>query len=359
MTTPSSFGNSKYSKQALDIAAFELLTDLLEKEHTHKVSPPPNTSIMFRQDLRAMYDLIGKQKPDWVLYKTSTSGSTGEPLSVHKSYLDYIWYQVSNVREILWNKLDVSLNQAIIKPFENDAYVKEGWGLPRGLKPVQGKTFINGYKPISELQRWLEEVNPHYIYAAPTIIGQLDLSRLSNFRSWRGTGEKGGTNYSSEECGTIALRCPDNPSNYHVMENQIVEVDTDGCILISTMSSPYIRRYRHGDMVTLGQCTCGRTLQTISDIKGRIRNMFVLPNGDKKWPLFGSRTYHEKFGIKRFKMIQTAVDRVTLQVITDNILDRDAVEAEARRLLQFPVHVEIEYVQAFPDYKFEEFVSML
>ena len=75
--------------------------------------------------------------------------------------------------------------------------------------------------------------------------------------------------YSSEECGTIAIQCPDNTNMMHVMENIIVEVETDGSVLITTTTNPYIKRYKHGDNIELGECTCGRTLQTIKKINGR------------------------------------------------------------------------------------------
>lgn len=342
----------------------------LEKTQFEDLPPPIDTISLIdlsdrskpfitRSELQAKFVELSAVKPDWVMYSTSTSGSTGEPVSVYKSYLDYVWYQATNVREILWHKWDSSLNQASIKPFYGSPTVQEGWGLPRILFPKQGNTHMIGYRPISEIQIWLEQINPHYIYAAPTIFKQLDLSKISNFKGWRGTGEKGGTNYSSEECGTIALQCPDNPENYHVMENQLVEVDEEGHAIISTLSSPYIRKYKHGDIVTLGECSCGRKLKTITAIHGRVRNMFIFSNGDKKWPLFGSRNFHTNFGIKRFKMIQTHFDRVLLKIQCDVKVDQTLVQEEVRRLLEYPVHVDIEYVDFFPDYKFEEFVSFV
>jgi phenylacetate-CoA ligase len=304
--------------------------------------------IMTRDDLRKveMKDDIGS---------TKTSGSTGEPVTVGKSYNDYIWYSATSIREFRWMKWDVTKNMAVIKAGiqMNDI---NGWGIPTSIEPVQGRRFLSDLKPISELQRWLEEKNPHYIHCLPSVFKQIDTNKISNFIDWKGTGEVGGRAYSSEECGIIALTCPDNPNVYHVMENQIVEVDNEGALIITTNSNKYIRRYKHGDHVELGQCHCGRSLQTIKKIKGRVRNMMILPNGDEKWPLIGSLKY-ESFGIKRFQMVQTKIDELELSIICEPLNERefDLIEV-VRKQIGFDINVIIKYVDDFPNYKFEEFI---
>jgi phenylacetate-CoA ligase len=304
--------------------------------------------IMTRDNLRniKMSDNFGLSK---------TSGSTGEPVTVGKSYKDYIWYIVSTIREYRWLKWDVTKNIAIIRA-GNKKEEGEGWGLPLSLYPVQGKHFTNNLVSISELQNWLEEKNPHYIHCLPSVFNQLDLSKISNFIDWKGTGENGGKTYSSEECGVIALTCPDNPNVYHVMENQIVEVDSDGALIITTKSNKYIRRYKHGDHIELGYCNCGRSLQTITKINGRVRNMIMLPNGDKKWPQIGSLEY-ESFGIKRFKMVQTKINELELSIICEFLEDREQELIDVvRKQIGFDINVIIKYVDSFPNYKFEEFI---
>ena len=307
--------------------------------------------IMTREDLRKV------DMPHNIGY-TKTSGSTGEPVTVGKSYRDYIWYITSSIREIRWLKWDMKKNMAVIKA-GNKMEELDGWGIPYNIEPIQGKRFTNDLLPISELQKWLEEKNPHYIHCLPSVFKQLDISKIPNFIDWKGTGEVGGKVYSSEECGVIAIICPDNPNVYHVMENQIVEVDEEGALIITTKSNKYIRRYKHGDHIELGECNCGRTLQTIKKIHGRVRNMMILPNGDKKWPLIGSLEY-ESFGIKRFKMIQTKVDELQLNIICEPLGEKENELIEVvKKWVGFPINVLIKYVDSFPNYKFEEFVCEL
>ena len=340
-------------QKKIDIDIQNLLHHLETSQWTFtpQINILQNFKIMTRDDLRKI-----EKVNDYGYSKTS--GSTGEPLTIGKSYRDHIWYNALTIRELRWLKFDVSKNLAIIKAgaIEGDF---PNWGISQTIESKQGRVFTNGILSISELQKWLEEKNPHYIHCFPSIYKQLDTSKISNFIAWKGTGEVGGLCYSSEECGIIALRCPDNHKVFHVMENHIVERDVDGSIIITTLSNKYIRRYKHGDQIELGKCNCGRTLQTITDIKGRIRNMMTLPSGDKKWPLIGSQEF-ETFGIKRFKMIQKTVKDFELSIICDNLGER---ETELKSLVEekigFKINLTIKYVDEFLNYKFEEFISFV
>ena len=330
----------------------------LEKFEIGQWSYKPNFNMISKFPIMSK-ECLRKVEMKKHLFTCSTSGSTGEPVSVEKTYEDYIWYMATTMREFFWRKWDFTKNVAIIRG-DNKVQDLETWGLPKFIAPIQGMTYKMNFAPISVIQSWLEEKNPHYIHCYPSILKQIDLSKITNLIDIKGTGELGGTMFSSEECGTIAIQCPDNKNNYHVMENQMVEVDTDGGLIISTMTNPYIRRYKNGDHIELGECTCGRTLQTITKINGRVRNMFVLPNGDKKWPLIGSRDYHSRFGIKKYKAIQTSIDQLELQIICEPLGEK---EKELKDLilewLQSPINITIKYVYSFPNYKHEEFVSLI
>ena len=321
------------------------------KEHTIKPELLKGP-ILTREGLRKIRMTTG-------VYHTKTSGSTGEPITVQKTYEDLIWGFATNIREIRWRNWDVSKSVAVIKTTHPLA-TSPNWGIFKEIEPVQGPSYTSPYKSISELQSWIEKVNPHYINCIPSIFKQLDISKVSNFIDWKGTGEVGGTMYSTEECGTIAIQCPDNPSVMHVMENIYVEVDDDGGVIITSMTNPYIKRYKHGDHVVMGKCHCGRTLQTISEVKGRVRNMFVLPNGDKKWPLMGSHHFYDKFGIKRFRAIQKSIYDLEFQIICEPL---NELESELIKLIQdfleSNINITITYVDEFKDYKFEEFISLV
>ena len=178
-----------------------------------------NLSIINREKLRSTKMVKG-------IFTSKTTGSTGEPVSVEKSYADFIWYLATNIREFRWRKWDLTKNVAVINA-KNKRSFEMSWGVPKEIEPKQGMKFSIGLEPISEIQKWIEKVNPHYIQGPPSVINQLDLTKIKNYIDHKGSGELGGSMYSSEECGTIAIQCPTNPNNYHVMENQIVEVDNE------------------------------------------------------------------------------------------------------------------------------------
>jgi phenylacetate-coenzyme A ligase PaaK-like adenylate-forming protein len=337
---------------AADLGALLQALEHSQWQHRPELDSLAGLGLTSRQDLRAMAMAPG-------FFRAKTSGSTGEPVTVEKTYGDYIWYMATNIRALRWRRWDVSRNVAIIKPLAQRED-RDSWGIPAALEPVQGNMFVIGCEPIDVLQAWLEEKKPHYLMAPPTIASSLNLTRISSLLDWKGSGEVGGSTYSSEECGTIAIECPDNCSVMHVMENQLVETDAEGGLAITTLTNPYIRRYRHGDKVELATCGCGRSLQTIAKVRGRIRNMYVLANGDRKWPLLGSKDYAERFGIDRFKAVQTAIGQIELQLISRPLGQQEEALAElVRQYLDPDVGVTIKYVDAFPDYKFEEFVSLV
>ena len=335
---------------AADVGSLLQLLERSQWQHRPELDLLAGLNFTSRQDLRAMAMAPG-------FYRCKTSGSTGEPVTVEKTYSDYIWYMATSIRALRWRRWDVSRNVAIIKPLA-DREDRDSWGIPTSLEPVQGRMFVIGCEPINVLQAWIEDKKPHYLMAPPTIVSRLDLSRIPGFIDWKGSGEVGGSTYSSEECGTIAIECPDNLAVMHVMENQLVEVDAEGALLITTLTNPYIRRYRHGDRIELAQCGCGRGLQTIGRVRGRIRNMYVLANGERKWPLLGSRDYFSRFGIERFKAVQKEIGWVELQLISSPLGEREhELVALVRQYLDPAACVTITYVDTFPDYKFEEFVS--
>ena len=335
-----------------------LSTKLEETQWTYKpdFSKLEGLPITTRDDVRAM-------KMDEGVAWCSTSGSTGEQLRIRKTIADNVWYHAVHTRERLWRKWDCSKKIVVIKP-DGGNRSRPSWGLPKFKYPDQGPAFILQYKKMSELQREIELINPHYIHATPSIIAQLDLTKISNYIDHKGTGELGGSMYSSEECGVIAIECPDNPEVYHVMENHLVEVDEDGAIIITTLTNPYIKRYKHGDHVELGECPCGRTLQTITKIHGRVRNMFKL-EGDSKWPTIGGREYYTRFGIKRFQVIQTALDTVVVKIIREPFTGKELSEFQAFVNSAIDAGIElnviVEYVDDadFDGYKFEEFICKI
>ena len=335
---------------------FSLLEYLEKSQYTYI----PLEDINNKVDILTKLELR-KHIPKEGLPFSKTSGTTGIPVLVTKTSESMLWFTATNLRELLWRKWDLSkLAVSILARHSKD----------RTTDLIYEKKLDS----IKNLQRFLEKVQPYYLYTYPSIIQLLDLTKLKRLIDIKSVGEVGGTNYSSEETGTIALMCPDNPDVYHVMENIIVETDDIHGVIITDLTNPLIKRYALGDVVELGKdkCLCGRSLKTISKIKGRVRNMLVLENIDNNkvnldriWPTFGEpefRSITDK--IIRHQIIQKTLKDIEISLQVTNPLDDiemiNFMELVNKNIVHCGGHsdyfiFEIKYVDGFPIGKFEPF----
>ena len=297
----------------LEFSSVDDLIKYLEKsQYTHIPTVKPTGKITTKYDLQKIK--INDDQP-----RSTTSGSTGIPVSVHKTKQSILWHIASNIRELTWRKWDMNLKMvAILAKIKKDE--------------VNGNVYSKSLDSMQNLQKYLEQVQPHYLYTYPTIVDNLDLTKLINLIDVKTVGEIGGTNYSCEEAGTIAIQCYEYPENYHIMENIIVETDPKYGILVTDLTNPIINRYALGDVVDLGTelCKCGRTLPIIKKIYGRIRNMLILPNGDKVWPTVGEPKFLSITDkIMRHQTIQKTLYELELRLLVKEKL----TDVEEKNLL--------------------------
>lgn len=310
--------------------------------------------ILTRKDLRSID--MGKG-----VYTSKSSGSTGEQVSVEKSNADAVWQQALTIRIFKWRGWDTSLPMCAITTYGEPENV-DSWGLPREVFPIQGRSHRHGLDSVENLQKWIDRKKPSYIMGMPTVVELLDTSKLPDFRASGGTGALGGDIYSCEEVGIIAIRCPDVPENMHVSENIVVEVDQSGNAILTNLFHPYMKRYLIGDNISLGECSCGRTLQTITKINGRIRNMVSMPDGTTRWPMIGSKTIYEDFAIERMQVEQTSLTELRVSIIRTTVFSDSEIETFIKHVqsnMGYEFDIELVYVDSFPIGKFEEFKNLL
>lgn len=322
----------------------DLVEYLKKSQYAHNPVIKPKGNITTKYDLQQIN--IDPLQP-----VCSTSGSTGVPLLIPKTPLSLLWHTATNVRELQWRKWNLNLIIVVILARNKET-------------TIYGNIHYIKMDSNQNLQKYLEQVQPHYIYTYPTIVSELDLTKLTNLIDIKSTGETGGTNYSSEEAGTIALQCYEYPEVYHIMENIIVENDPNYGILVTDLTNPLINRYALGDVIELGNepCKCGRTLPTITKIYGRLRNMLVLPNGDKIWPLIGEPRFRSITNkIIRHQAIQKTLNNIELRLQVSekltNIEESDLINLASSTLNYNHLSFTITYVDGFPNGKFEIFKS--
>lgn len=348
----------------------DLITLLKQLERTQwerKNWPPLKGPIITRFDLQKM----NPPKGDFV---ARTSGSTGVPVEVQKLHLANLWWSATNLREAIWHKRDFRESYAVIRAQVQQEICYPSWG---ALYDQFGKTGKLYAHPVSgDLNSWLQKIKPGYLFTYPSILETIDVKALPSLRGIKTTGETFIKKeemvtdiYSCEEAGTIAIQCPDNPNFYHVMENIIVEILDEenkpaesGKIVITDLTSLYLHRYEIGDYGEFGTCTCNRGLQTLKSIKGRRRNMVLLPNGKREWPLIGSPEYRKIAPIQRYQVAQVSRTKLEFRLIIAahlTALQEEMLTKKIQSSIGYPFEVEFVYVECFPAGKFEEFINAI
>jgi phenylacetate-CoA ligase len=171
--------------------------------------------------------------------------------------------------------------------------------------------------------------------------------------------------YGSREGGFVCHECREG--KYHIIEpNYIVELlregkaagpDEDGEVVLTHLDAwgmPFIR-YRTGDVARPGDggiCACGRTWRTIQNIKGRTTDFVVTPDGRWQHALSVIYVVRDIEGVDEFKIVQNAVDDVTVLLkIHENLYpaegDRRIIDGFKKRMGQ-DVHVTVERTDQIP-----------
>lgn len=336
-----------------------------------------------------------------------SSGSTGRMVAVGRTALCQLFWEGLVLREHFWHGRDFSGTLAVTRA--NLGYgggptrvSQADWGPPVAelfrSGPAHG---ISLRTDVATQADWLAAIDPHYLTTYPTNLAALldryeargvSAGRLKQVRSIGETlapelrercrrvlGVPVVDAYSAEEVGIIAAQCPES-GLYHVQaENLIVEVLDDagrpcgpgetGRVVVTDLhnfATPLIR-YDLGDHAEVaGPCPCGRGLPALRRILGRSRNMAILPDGRRFWPLTGAYSYRDVAPIRQYQMVQRTLDTLVLRYAADEPLTGDQAAALVpliRRAMDYPFRVEFEFhpgeLPRSPAGKFEEFMCLV
>jgi phenylacetate-CoA ligase len=334
-----------------------------------------------------------------------TSGSTGQVVSVLRTEATQLFWLALTMRDHLWHHRDFSATLAVIKAHTStmddpQVAARTGWGHPANLLLSTGPSYIQPLSmDVAQQADWLMQRNPHYLLTYPSNLSAL----LDEFgkrggvppalREVRTIGETlsgeirercrqaGGIGvvdmYSAQEVGVIALQCPVSGMYHAQSESLMVEVlndagqpckpDETGRIVITDLhnfATPIIR-YEIRDYAEVGPaCPCGRGMPTLARIMGRRRNMVVLPNGERHWPILGMHRFREIAPIRQYQGIQHAIDDIEIRLAADplTVAQQAQLTAVIQNALGHPFPLRFSYFdQELPKTrsgKFEEFISL-
>jgi phenylacetate-CoA ligase len=208
----------------------------------------------------------------------------------------------------------------------------------RGLKPYQPKTIICGSEKLHSFQRSVIEK----VFQAPVF-----------------------ETYGSREFRLIGAEC-DRREGFHLtMENLLVEVLDDagrptprgeeGNVVVTDLHNygmPFIR-YFNGDRAVAGweKCTCGRGLPLLKKVVGRRIDILETPDGRIIPGIFFPHLLKDYPAVKRFQVVQQALDSVQLRVVLKDGFEersRGAIESEVKKVLGSAVRFEFLPVDDIP-----------
>jgi phenylacetate-CoA ligase len=373
--------------------------DLGTREGLRQIPP------LRRRDLQAagsdLYcrDMPASHRP---VEETRTSGSTGEPVVVKRTSIDQLFWSAMTIRDHLWHERDLSRGLSAIRATIERYSRVNSWGPPISLLFATGPAQrIPITSSVEQQLEWLSSFKPDNLVIYPASLDALarhcqrqgvTLPGLRHIRTIGETlppavralaahvfGAKVEDVYSSQEMGVIAVECPAS-GLYHVMgEALIVEVLDEagrpcqhgevGRVVITALhnfATPLIR-YDIGDYAeAAGPCPCGRGLPTLRRILGRERNLIVMPDGTRHWPLVGFTRFREIAPIRQYQFIQHDRARIEVRLVSDEP-PSPAQETELRAVIQgalgHPFAVEFTYfadrIPPAPGGKFEEFICKI
>jgi len=343
----------------------------LQPRHIQTVADIERIPISSRTDIQTAdpRDVVARGiDPDRLMSRT-TSGSSGQPLTVRRTWLEDRAKLVSNPRLMLEMGLRPRDRRVSIahmtngRTGANSAYVQlaNAFGMFRHrwidctlqreeIVDVLVRCrpdFLGGYPgTISHVAEIVTPEQRAQIGLRIIAVGGEVLTPRMRRRITDAFGARVWNYYASHEFAMIAWECGETGQMHVRDDGLIVEVLKDGrpvepgergevvATNLDSFAMPFIR-YRLGDMVTKGShaCPCGRPFGTLHSIDGRILDYFPLPDGRMLHPYELIHVIvHDAMWISRYQFVQERQDRIVLHVIPRDTATPEQLADVQRRM---------------------------
>jgi phenylacetate-CoA ligase len=338
----------------------------------------PTTS---RADLQArpVGELVARGVTPDRLVVHRTSGSTGEPLTIRRTWLEeriYVLLRLRALRALGLSPRDRQAVIAIVRPLD-----PMDVRLPQQLLRLSGlyrKASVDFRQSPAEILEQIGRLRPDVITGPPTVLGTVAqaafddagtrsrpaggnarlrprlvvaggelMTSLMRRQIAEGFGAPVRETYGSHEVKLIGWECRETGLLHVADDSVLVEVmredgrgagpDETGEVVATALHSfamPFIR-YRLGDLVTRGPapCPCGAPFSTIRMIRGRMVDYFPLPGGRVIHPYGLVLPLMRRPWIRQYQLLQERVERIVLRVVAAPCPPR-AELAEIERVAQ-------------------------
>jgi phenylacetate-CoA ligase len=351
--------------------------------------------ILDRQELRTAlhFGLLSDNHRKRAILRISTSGSTGEPLTLYvdRRQLELRWaatlrsmewtgYRFGDRHARLWHqtigmtasqiareRLDAWLSRRLFIPaFEmDDRVIARTIARLRRFAPV----LLDGYaESLHLLSTYLRDRGDAGGLGLQGIITSAQtLPEASRQAIEAAFGCRVFDKYGSREFSGIAYECEAHAGHHVVAENCIIELLVDGRparpgeigeVVVTDLNNycvPLIR-YRLGDRAEALEaddaCACGRGLPRIGRIEGRIQAMILGSHGRYvPGSLFLHVMKDYDFAVRQFQVIQERPDALRLRIVkglrySDEVLQE--ILGVLGRYVGSRMEIEVEFVDAIP-----------
>jgi phenylacetate-CoA ligase len=348
--------------------------------------------ISSKQDMRERpaHELLDRTVDQRKLLTVCTSGSTGEPFMVRRTWLEQAFKVLFQQR--CHQSFGLQLPERIMKVGRGRSHDPKDTklvGRLLGAAGIHPTLSIDGLvHPPEEVVRRLETFRPHLLVAQPSILcltadyllaqGRRDirprivsvggevLTPLMRSRLTQAFGVEPVQTYASHEFPLMGWECGVSGELHTCDDGVIVEVIRDGRLAaageegevvvtnLHAYAMPLIR-YRLADLVTRGsdQCACGQPFTTIRAIQGRMNDYFSLPDGRRLHPyrILERLLSEGDAWIRQYQLLQDRPDHIVMQVVPARPATAELRERITRAispLLGAGIEFQVSIVEAIP-----------
>lgn len=280
----------------------------------------------------------------------TTSGSTGAPLTIRRTFREERLMLAYRIRAYLGDEFDPPWRRAMIDYYSAETLRTEGRRALHEKLGILPRLLIDWRTPTREIVDTLARCRAEVIFGPPStlswiadgwtaedrrrvplrlvITGAETVTEQMNQRIREGFGAPTSDVYGCHETIFIALRRTHDPFYTICRDAAIIEVLRDGkpvqpgesgelyvtALHLHTM--PFIR-YRLGDLVTVDKVVGrGETVHSLRTIDGRTTEHFQLPDGKPLHPcVFSDLIKDSRLPVRRFQVIQQQRDDFLIRLI--------------------------------------------
>lgn len=343
--------------------------------------------VLTRSEVQAHFSLMrarSNEMNESLIEVTSTSGSTGHPVSVERIKPIYEpLYHASTLVEHRWHGRDQTRRLGIIRSGITTERAAN-WGAPFVWFGPTGPrfSFDSTGASVDRVLHVMMRTCPDYLVINAPLAASLAREALSSkVRNVRieqvlayggpvttedrmlikaAFGSTVVNRYTSEECGYIAIQCPRHP-HYHVLSGTVLveivdergkacPVGEPGRVLVTSLHSyamPLIR-YDIGDVAEWGDsCDCGITLPVIRHILGRSWRLIRRPDNKRILARIDAANLQKVKGLLEWRFVVYTDHVIGVYVRSSRSLtsgDKATIRQAVRNNLGYPYEIAVHRV---------------